>query len=415
MLTQDVVKVSRCAGCSSPRLYQFLDLGLQPMPNAFLLPQQIAEEERYPLGTQTCLDCGLVQLTHNVSPEKMFRHYLYVPSTSQTMVRHFQDMAASLVEQLELTGALVVDVGSNDGTLLRFFKSQGTNVLGVDPAENLAEQACAQGIPTLARFFGPDTATEIVSDYGKAMLVTATNCLAHVPDIHGFVNGVRQLLADEGVFVTEFPYLLPMLNGVEFDTIYHEHAYYLSLVPLEKILKFWDMRIFHVEYFPQIHGGSLRVFICKNDAGFTQSPEVFDMLYKERTLGLVGHRFVYDMFNANVHAIGHALRTMLIQQVERGKRVIGIGAPAKASVLLNFTQIGPDLLPSIADSIPLKQGRVVPGMHIPVVPEANFAQLSPAIGLVLPWNFAAEIRSKYEWFVRRGGQLVVAIPRLMPI
>ncbi|MCA9390546.1 methyltransferase domain-containing protein, partial [candidate division WWE3 bacterium] len=354
------------------------------------------------------------QLTHHVNPEKLFRHYLYVPSTSQTMLMHFDAMAADLVERFGLQGALTIDVGSNDGTLLRYFQKRGAQVLGIDPAENLAKIANEKGIPTVADFFGPKTAQLVRTQHGGARLITATNCLAHMPDIFHSVNAVSLLLDDDGVFVAEFPYLWDMLDKVEFDTIYHEHYYYLSIMPLVELFRFWGMRIFDVERLPEIHGGSIRVFACKEQASYETTEAVYAITASERIRGF-DQPFAYDLFAANVHALQQALREALEGAYRRGERVIGIGAPAKASVLLNSAKINSQLLPHIVDSIPLKQGRLLPGLGIPVHAEEEFEELDADTGLVLPWNFAKEIRRKYDWFVNGGGKLFVAVPRLQPL
>ena len=365
-------------------------------------------EARYPLDCYLCSDCGLVQLGYVVPPEVMFRQYLYMSGTTKTLSQHFYQLAGQLVTQFALSpGSLVVDVGSNDGTFLKGFKARGMRVLGVDPAVNITKIANDAGIETLCDFFGREAAARVLSEKGKAQMVTAAGVFYHIPDLDDVVRGVRDLLADDGVFVVQANYLVDMLEKNTFDNIYHEHLCYYSLKPLTVLFRRFNMEVFDVERHP-IHGGSIIVYVRK---GVTSTPKkrVDAMLAVEEDQGVYSPD-TYAAFAEKVEQIRDRLVTMLRDLKARRKRIAAYGAPAKGNTLLNFCRIGPDVLDYAIEKNSLKVGRYTPGMHIPVVSEEH-ARRDPAdYHLVLPWNFLEEFLEKEEGFRANGGKFIVPVP-----
>lgn len=410
-----VVEVAKCRMCESDDLYPFFDMGSMPAPNGFLTEAQLAEKEpMFPLGVQLCEECGLVQLTHTVPPETMFAHYMYVPSTSRTMWLHFFHLTRSIVSRFGLTSDdLVVDIGSNDGTLLSCFKEFGVSLLGIDPASNLAAVANNRGVPTISAFFNSDIVERVVQEYGRVRVVTATNVMAHVPDINGFVAAVKNLLRPDGIFIAEFPYAADMIGGDQFDTIYHEHVFYFMVRPLRRLFENHGLQIVDIERVP-IHGGSIRVFVRHADDSTASSGAVKKFLGAELAGGFREHT-PYDRFAVRAREVREEACAYLMARKEQGVRVIGYGAPAKATVFLNFADIGPTLMPVIVDSIPYKIGLFVPGVRIPIRAESEFLDHKPEVALIFPWNFAEEIKAKNVQFTRAGGKFVIAIPRLQEV
>ena len=399
----------QCRTCKSPRLQEVLSLGDQPHCNHFLTQEELnVPEARYPLDCYLCRDCGLVQLGYVVPPEVMFRQYLYMSGTTKTLSQHFFQLAGQLVTQFALSpGSLVVDVGSNDGTFLKGFKARGMQVLGVDPAVNIAKMANDRGIETLCEFFGREAAARILSEKGKARMVTAAGVFYHIPDLDDVVQGVRDVLADDGVFVVQANYLVDMLHKNTFDNIYHEHLCYYSLKPLTVLFRRFDMQVFDVERHP-IHGGSIIVYVRK---GVTPAPKkrVDDMLMAEEDQGVYALG-TYTAFAEKVEQIRDRLVTMLRGLKIQGKRIAAYGAPAKGNTLLNFCKIGPDLLEYAIEKNDLKVGRYTPGMHIPVVSEEQARRAPAEYLLVLPWNFLEEFLEKERAFRTHGGKFIVPVP-----
>ncbi|MBI5494418.1 MAG: class I SAM-dependent methyltransferase [Deltaproteobacteria bacterium] len=409
-----VQRVTRCRLCGGADLHPFLDLGAMPIPNGFLEKKDLgAPEPRYPLGVAVCETCWLAQLTHVVPAELMFSNYLYVPSTSTTMLDHFGRLARDLITRYRLgSDDLVLDIGSNDGTLLTFFRRQGLQVLGVDPASNLARLARMQGVNTLDVLFSSALAAEIARN-ARPRLVVATNVMAHVSDLHDLCEGVRTLLADDGVLVVEFPYLADLLRRNEFDTIYHEHLSYFSLQPLVRLFSQHGMVVFDVEDLP-VHGGSLRIHAGRAGRGRTASARVAALLEEEaRTLQ---GRAAYDEFAGRVHTNMARLVELLESLKADGRRVVGYGASAKGNVLLNSCRVDTRLVEYVVDSIPYKQWRFTPGMHLPVYPEQKLDEDRPDYVLLFAWNFLEEIMAKQAAFRARGGRFILAVPdvRVVP-
>ena len=400
----------RCRSCGSA-VRSFLDLGSTPLANSFLKEDQLATDEPFfPLEVGFCETCTLVQLMHTVPPESIFRDYVYVTSTSSSITAHFHELARDAVERFGLgSDDLVVEFGSNDGTLLRGFEPFGVRTLGIEPATNIAEIARTNGVETMNEFFGPGVARRVRDERGPAAYVVGCNVVAHIPDLNATMEGVATLLSDEGVFQLEAPYLLELLQRAEFDTIYHEHFFYFSLKALEHVIERHGLRIFDVKFFPQVHGGSTRVSVCRTGAGRAQTPVARHALEREQDAG-VGDFTTYAKFADRVAGIRSRLLELLQSLRRDGTRVAAYGAAAKGNTLLNYCGIGPDLLEYVADKNPLKQGLYTPGMHLPVVEAARLAADQPDYTLILAWNMADEIVAEQQAYREGGGRFIVPIP-----
>jgi novobiocin biosynthesis protein NovU/D-mycarose 3-C-methyltransferase len=411
--------VKRCLACGSGRLQPVLDLGVQPPANSFIMAGEAADAEpAFPLGIQLCEDCRLVQLSHVVDPAILFSSYLYVPSASTTWLEHCEQLADYVCERGALgPGELVVEFGSNDGALLRVFQRRGLRVLGVDPASNIATQASATGVPTLNRFFGEAAAAEILDRFGPAGAVVSTNVLAHVPDPVGVLRGVRAILRPDGVYVNESPSLLDLVTRNAFDTIYHEHVSYFSLHALIGLLRAaaLDVR----EAVPQdVHGGTLRVLAVPSAgaagaAAAAAAPAVSDpllpLLEAERQAQIVDVAGL-RAFAERAEGLRRQLRSLVSTLRADGARLAAYGATAKGNVLLTYCGLTNADVAYVVDRNPLKQGRLTPGTHIPVVSPEHLAADPPDVLLLLAWNLADEIRRDLAWFTARGGRFLIPVP-----
>ncbi len=407
---KEVFKLEVCRACDSSNLLLFLQLGPTPVPNGFLKAYHRHRAEKfYPLDVCFCQDCGLVQLAHVVSPKVMFKNYVYIPSTSETMRKHFAGLAKNAIEKTNAKkGELVVDIGSNDGTLLKVFKSLGVKILGVDPAENLAKKANQEEVETICALFTKELASKIKKKYGPAKIITATNVVAHVHDLHDFLEGIKTLLSGEGMLIAEFPYLIDLIEKVEFDTIYQEHLSYFSITPFEKLLKKHDLYLVDVQRLP-VHGGSVRVFVSKKPKNSSQ--RVKKLLQLEKKKGILSSQ-TYLKFRRKIDKVRHELVQLLWRLRLENKQIVGYGASAKGNIILNYCRIGPETLDYIVDSIPYKQGKFTPGMHIPIFPELKLLKDQPDYTLLLAWNFADEIIKKQTEYRKKGGKFILAIPKL---
>lgn len=393
---ETVTEKSVCRVCAGKNLRKVLSLGSTPPANAFVKdPKQ--PEQFFPLELSFCDGCGFVQLTHVVSPELLFRDYVYVSSTSPVFVEHFRQLAAAIINRFKLQpNSLVADIGSNDGVLLRPFKDNGMKVLGIDPAEKIAALATKSGIETLPVFFTPTVAKDIVKKYGKANVITATSVFSHVDDLDGFVNGVGELLADDGVFVIEVYYLYELLEKNLFDTIYHEHLSYFTAATMARLMQRLGMQVFDVEE-TDTHGGSLRVFAQKAGGSHRVEDSVKKFIAMEAARRL-GEAATYVEFAEKIEQNKQKLRQLLQELKSKGKSIVGYGAPAKGNTLLNYFGIGPETLDYIVDDSPWKQGLYTPGTHIPVVGFGELNKRRPDYILVLAWNFAEAIMRKCSGF-----------------
>jgi len=399
----------RCRSCDA-ELHPFLDLGTTPLANSFLREDHLAEPEpRFPLEVGFCERCTLVQLMHTVPPEQIFRDYVYVTATSSTITEHFHALAREAVERFGLGPAdLVVEFGSNDGTLLKGFEPYGIRTLGVEPATNIAEIAESRGVRTVNDFFGPPVARKLRADEGAAAYIVGCNVVAHIPDINGTMEAVATLLADEGVFQLEAPYLTDLLDKSEFDTVYHEHFFYFSLSALAFAAERHGLRMFDVQHEP-VHGGSIRPSFCHAGASHEPTPAVAEGHEREHRRG-IDRIETYADFARRVGQIRERLLSLLHEYRAGGRRVAGYGAAAKGNTLLNYCGIGPELLDYVADKNPLKVGLYTPGMHLPVVPAARLAEDRPDYTLILAWNMADEIVSEQSGYREGGGRFLVPIP-----
>ena len=396
-----------CRLCGNDSFATLIDLGAQPPANAFLAPETIGDEEHYPLHVVRCVDpeCGFVQLKHVVDPEILFGEYVYVSSTSPVFVKHFENYAQSMDSRLGLEGALTLDIGSNDGILVRPLKALGAQALGVDPARAIAERATAEGLETLVGYFTESFAKYLTARRSHAKLITANNVFAHIDDLDEIMRGVRVLLARDGLFVIEAPYLLDYLDKNLYDTTYHEHLSYLAIKPLQKFFENFGMHIVDVDHVDS-HGGSARIMVAHRDSDFTETPTVATMIRDEEKRSS-------ELFKKFAQAVGQnkeSLTEMLGQFKQQGKKIAAYGAPAKGNTLLNFMQIGPETLDYIVDDNPLKQGLVSPGMHVPVVPSTALVSNPPDYLVILAWNFAPSIMEKNQDFAARGGKFIVPMP-----
>ncbi len=401
-----------CLGCGAPLTRTVVDLGVQPLANAYLSPDQTgAPEPKYPLHVRVCDACLLVQVDHTVTREAIFQDYAYFSSFSESWLAHVQAYVAMTINRFGLgTASKVVEIASNDGYLLQYVLAAGIPCLGVEPAANVAETARARGVPTEVAFFGRDTAARLVAEGHAADLVICKNVLAHVPDINDFVAGIAVLLKPEGVHTVEFPHLLNLLAGTQFDTIYHEHFTYLSLLAVRTVLARHGLRVFDVEDVPT-HGGSLRLFICRTEATQLCTPAVERVLDRERAAGL-DRPDGYVAFEAKLRRVRDDFVAFLDQQRAAGRLVAGYGAAAKGNTLLNYCGIGPEQLAFVADRNPAKQGRLLPGSHIPVVAPSELQAARPDFIVILPWNIRAEVIGQLAEARSWGARFVTAIPHL---
>jgi SAM-dependent methyltransferase len=383
-----------------------------PLANSFLEEYQLREHEpRYPLEVVWCESCGLLQINEIVSPDILFKDYIYVSGTSETLRQHFEELARNVAENYGLgTGTLVVDIGSNDGTLLKEFKKIGSTVIGVEPAVNIAKVAEANGIKTINDFFSYPIAMKMVKEYGKAKAITATNVVAHTNDLDDLLKAVSNILMDDGVFVIEVPYLIDLLENTEFDTIYHEHLSYFAIHPLKKIIEEHGLKIVNVERV-KIHGGSIRVFICKKESRFCINKNLEGLTSIEFDKEL--HKpLIYRKFAGQVEKLKEDLVGLLNELKKKNKKIVGYGAAAKGNTLLNYYQIGTDLLDYIADLSPLKQNRYTPGTHIPIFGPDKIYETKPDYILILAWNFADEIMKQQSRFKEGGGKFIIPVPEV---
>ena len=400
-----------CRACAGRADTPVLDLGLQPLANRLLRPEDLPQPEpRFPLRVFVCPNCHLLQITDLVPPVELFSEYLYFSSFSDAMLRHARDAAERHIREAALgSHSLAVEIASNDGYLLQNFQRAGVPCLGIEPAANIAAAARARGIETLVDFFGAELARRLAAQGRRADLVMANNVFAHAPDINDFVAGLRELLQPHGRAILEFPYAVELIGKNQFDTIYHEHVFYFTLTPLVPLFQRHGLAVFHVERIP-IHGGSLRLFACPAGA-LPEQPSVASLLADEQRQG-VGSAAYFENFAQTVRRLKEDLCRLLADLKRQGKTVAAYGASAKGSTLLNYCGLGRETLEFVADRSPHKQGRFTPGTHLPIVAPEELARRRPDYTLLLTWNFADEILAQQQPYRDAGGKFIIPIPRV---
>lgn len=404
---------NRCRFCRAELKYLFVDLGLSPLCQTVIEPRLLGQMEPfYPLQVFVCEHCFLVQLDEYVSPEAIFSEYAYFSSYSDSWVQHAKRYAEMAIDRFGLDGNhLVAEIASNDGYLLQHFVARGVPVLGIEPAANVAKVASERGVRTVVRFFGRQTAEELVSLYGKADLLIGNNVIAQVPGLNDFAEGMRFALKPQGTITMEFPHLVQLVRGNQFDTIYHEHFSYFSLTTIEKLFAAHGLTVFDVDELPT-HGGSLRIYARhRDDESRPVSDRVVGLRAKEREEGILRLQF-YDEFSEKVRETKRAILDFLIGVKRAGKHIAGYGAPGKGNTLLNYCGIRTDFLDYTVDRNPYKQGKFTPGTRIPIYPPERIRETRPDYVFILPWNLKDEIMAQMAYIREWGGKFVVPIPKL---
>lgn len=404
-------RVTECRICKSKECYDVLDLGFHPLADTFLAKDQLSEPEvYYPLRAQTCPNCGLMQTEFVVSAQARYQKtpYSYESSSSLTAVRHFISFAEEVSRFLNLQKpGLVVDIGSNVGTLLKAFKDLGYETMGIDPSPNICKKANAAGVETLNDFLTPHSAQTIVARKGKATTVIGTNVFNHVDDIYGFMEAVDILLGKKGILVIEVPYLLDLVEFLEYDTIYHEHVSYFSIKPLKLFFRNTGYEIFHAERVDYI-GGSIRLFMGRRDE--CQPDDSVDKLLSVESDHKLHEKNTFENFANRVYRTRDDLFWLLCELKRTGKRIVAIGAPTKGNTLLNFCKIGTNILDFASDRIQHKIGRYTPGSHILIVDDETICRGNPDYGLLLSWNLADEIIKKFREDLKFTGKFIIPVP-----
>lgn len=410
--TRGLQQAHHCRLCGEGLEHTFIDLGMSPLCENFLAADQLdAMEPYFPLHVQVCGTCFLVQLREYVSPEHIFTEYAYFSSFSTSWVAHAKSYCEMIKERLGLgADSLAVELASNDGYLLQHFLPLGVPVLGVEPAANVAKAAVEKGIPTRVAFFGVSLAEKLAGEGRRADLILGNNVLAQVPDLNDFVAGMQRLLKPEGVITLEFPHLQRLIEGNQFDTIYHEHFSYFSFITIEKMAARHGLKLIDVEELAT-HGGSIRVYLAHQASGRRPASAVADMLARERDLGFLDMK-TYASFGGQVRRTKRKLLAFLIKAKDEGKTICGYGAPGKGNTLLNYCGIGTDFLEFTVDRNPYKHSRFTPGMHIPIHDVGAIDAAKPDYVLILPWNLRPEIMRQMRHIGDWGGKFVVPIPEV---
>ena len=400
-----------CSFCEAPLSRTFVDLGMAPLVSAYLTADQLHDPERfYPVHAYVCERCFLVQLPESETPERIFGEYPYFSSVSSSWLEHARAYVEMMVARFGIgPSSQVVEIASNDGYLLQYFKERGVPIQGVEPARNVAAAAEARGVPTMVRFFGRETAEALVSAGKAADLVIGNNVLAHVPDINDFVAGLKVLLKPTGIITAEFPHLLRTMTENQFDQVFHEHFSYLSLVAVERIFGAHGLAVFDVQELPT-HGGSLRVFAGDaSDSARPATPAVEALRSRERDYGLERPE-TYDGFLGQARTTKYKLLDILVRAKQAGRSVVGYGAPGKGCVMLNYCGIRAEFLDYLVDLSPAKQDHYMPGVHLPIHHPDRIAESKPDYVLILPWNLREEIMEQLAYIRSWGAEFIVPIP-----
>lgn len=407
------MKLSACRSCGAGLERTFLDLGMSPLANSYIKPEQTNRMEPfYPLHVYVCEKCLLVQLEQFSTPQDIFSDYAYFSSFSDSWLAHARTYVDMIVERFRFDqNSKAIEIASNDGYLLRNFVARGISVLGVEPAANVAEVARGKGINTKVAFFGEKTARDLTDEGWAADLIIGNNVLAHVPDLNDFVRGLKVLLKPTGLITMEFPHLLQLVEHNQFDTIYHEHFSYFSFIAVERVFARHGMKLFDVEELPT-HGGSLRIYAChESDTSKPVEARAKELKSREEAIGF-GTLSHYLSFGPRVETTKRKLLSFLIAAKQEGKRVVGYGAPAKGNTLLNYCGIRTDLVDYTVDRSPHKQGHFLPGVHIPIYEPDRVRATQPDYLLILPWNIREEVMQQMSYIREWGGKFVVPIPEV---
>ena len=402
-----------CMFCGTPLRATFVDLGMSPLCESYVSREQLNQMEPfYPLHAYVCESCFLVQLDEYVSPEEIFSEYAYFSSYADSWVQHMKRYTGMIIERLSLgPKSFVVEIASNDGYLLQHFVAKGIPVLGIEPAANIAKVAVEKGVPTLVEFFGEKLARQLAVQGKQADLIAGANVLAQVPDVNDFVKGIKILLKPRGVVTIEFPHLMRLIEENQFDTIYHEHFSYFSFLTVERIFAAHGIALFDVEEIPT-HGGSLRIYGCHAGGSFYPiGPRVNELRTREERMGFNGLER-YSTFAEQVEETKRKLLEFLIRAKREGKSIAGYGAPGKGNTLLNYCGIRTDFLEYTVDRSSYKQGKSLPGTHIPIYSPEKIEETKPDYVLILPWNFKDEIMAQMSHIRKWGGQFVTPIPEV---
>lgn len=400
--------ISNCRICGESNLSTFLELGTLPHSDGLLREEDLEKPEpKYPLDVVFCENCSLVQILHTVPPSELFGDdYPYFSSFIDALLVHSRKNVHEIIETRGLTeDSFVIELASNDGYLLQYYKEKGISVQGIDPAKGPVEAAREKGIPTIQEFFSLELAEKLAAEGMQADVIHGNNVLAHVPDTNGFVAGIAKLLKEDGTAVIEAPYVKDLIEHCEFDTIYHQHLCYFSMTAVNELCRRNGLFLNHIVHL-DIHGGSMRMFIGKQEK---VSDEVKNTLAEEKALGLTELAYYQD-FSARVAAVGAGLRAMLTELKSRGKSIVGYGAAAKGAIMMNYAGVGTETLEFVADKNVHKQGRFTPGLHVPIVDPARILEMQPDYVLILPWNFKEEIMSQQSEYRKRGGKFIIPIP-----
>ena len=398
---------TKCRICGSQDLRQFLSFGDQSPANRFLKESELKKPEpAYPLDVYWCGECSLAQLIDVVDKEELYRNYIYFSSGMPRLSDHFRNYAEDVMRRFLQPKDFVVEIASNDGILLKFFKDNGYNVLGVDPAENVVKVAESLGVKTKTDFFSLELARHIVEQHGQAKAILANNVVAHINDHHDLAQGIRLLLHPNGVFILEAPYILDMFENLNYDSIYHEHLSYLAVMPLQALFEKYDLEIIDVTLYP-VQGLSFRVFVGHKGA-HPVSPNVAEFVARERELGF-GSFEAYQKLAQRIKSSQQQLTTLLKSLKAEGKTIAAYGAPARGNTILNSTKIGADILDYALEDLPSKVGLYTPGMHIQVQDRAYKEKHLPDYFLLLAWNYAKPIMEKEKEFVGGGGKFIVPV------
>jgi hypothetical protein len=403
----------KCRHCDSSLEHTFLDLGFAPPSNAYLSSADLIKPELfYPLKLNVCAQCWLVQAEHYAQADELFSpDYAYFSSISSSWLAHAKSYTKVMTERLNLNEmSFVIEIASNDGYLLKNFIEENIPCLGIEPTASTAATAEMLGIPVLREFFGESLGRQLAEEGKQADLITGNNVYAHVPDINDFTLGLKTALKPGGTITLEFPHLMRLIEHTQFDTVYHEHFSYLSLHTVSRIFDQAGLRVFDVEEL-STHGGSLRIFGCHQNDSRVTAESVNSMLTEEKSRGLQ-LLSTYKVFQLRADEVKNELLTFLLTQKREGKRVMAYGAAAKGNTLLNYAGVKPDLLPMVYDAAPAKQGKYMPGSHIPIMKPEMLREVKPDVVLVLPWNIAEEVTDQHSYIQEWGGQFAIAVPKM---